>query len=82
MKALVVGFQFKRMDLSEDEAVEKLMNDFDTSHDKLIEKKEFIEGVSKWLNEAKRSSTAPPSGPNTGKFLTDFHRVRSFSSTL
>ncbi|CAM8957655.1 unnamed protein product [Rhodiola kirilowii] len=73
LKALVVGFQFKHIDLNEDEAVEKLINDFDTSQDKLIEKKEFVEGVSKWLNEAKRSSRQT-SGPNTSKYLLDFHQ--------
>ncbi|RRT64059.1 hypothetical protein B296_00039589, partial [Ensete ventricosum] len=43
------------IDLDKDDAVDKVMNEFDTSRDDNIQEEEFIEGISKWINEADRS---------------------------
>ncbi|CAN4075569.1 unnamed protein product [Withania somnifera] len=72
LRALVVGIRLEEINLNENDAVEKLMKDFDTSHDQLVELSEFIAGVSKWFNEA-RGSNAPPheTGAGTVKYLGD-----------
>ncbi|XP_060209294.1 sodium/calcium exchanger NCL-like [Lycium barbarum] len=75
LRALVVGIRLDEINQIEKDAVEKLMKDFDTSHDNQIELSEFTAGVAKWLNEA-RGSKAPSleTGPSdTMKCLTDLH---------
>ncbi|XP_060209295.1 sodium/calcium exchanger NCL-like [Lycium barbarum] len=74
LKALVVGMRLEEINLNECDAVEKLMKDFDTSHDQRVELSEFIAGVSKWLNEARGSKVpSPEAGPDTMKYLGDLH---------
>lgn len=75
LKALIIGIRFDEIDLDEDDAVEKVMKDFDTSLDCQIDLQEFICGIEKWLEEARRSG--PPSreaGAGTIKYLDDFHK--------
>lgn len=76
LKALVVGIRLEEINIHENDAVEKLLKDFDTSHDQQIELSEFIAGVTKWLTEA-RGSKAPSAeaGPDTVKYLNDLHEV-------
>uniref|UniRef100_A0A0V0IP99 Putative sodium/calcium exchanger family protein-like n=1 Tax=Solanum chacoense TaxID=4108 RepID=A0A0V0IP99_SOLCH len=74
LKALVVGIRLEEINLHENDAIEKLMKDFDTSHDHLVEMSEFIAGVTKWLTEARGSETSSPeAGPDTMKYLDDLH---------
>ncbi|KAF8391280.1 hypothetical protein HHK36_023582 [Tetracentron sinense] len=74
LRALIIGIQFDQMDLDKDDAVEKVIKDFDTSNDSLIDVEEFVKGISKWLNEAKRSAVSGHNpGPHTIKFINDFH---------
>ncbi|CAM8995295.1 unnamed protein product [Rhodiola kirilowii] len=73
LKALIIGIQFEQIDLDKNDAVAKVLSDFDTSNNLHIEKDEFIRGVSKWLNEAKRAGAPSQSGAHTQKFLSDFH---------
>ncbi|GMN54432.1 hypothetical protein TIFTF001_023556 [Ficus carica] len=54
LRALVIGIRFEDIDFDKDDAVEKLMTEFDTSQDLRVDMGEFVAGVSKWLNEAKR----------------------------
>ncbi|KAH9763847.1 Sodium/calcium exchanger NCL [Citrus sinensis] len=74
LKALIIGIRFEEIDLDQDDAVSKVLSDFDTSNDSHIDIKEFINGIEKWLNEAMqaRTGSADP-GPHTMKFLDDFH---------
>ncbi|PON45678.1 Parvalbumin [Parasponia andersonii] len=75
LRALIVGIQFdQEIGLDKDDAVDKVMKDFDTSCDSFVDINEFVAGISRWLNEAKRSGdiSADP-GHKTLKFLTDFH---------
>ncbi|GLT55679.1 hypothetical protein SLA2020_287790 [Shorea laevis] len=75
LKALVIGIRFEEIDLDKDDAVKKIIKDFDTSNDYVISEAEFVAGISKWLNKAKRvvsSSTDP--GLRTSKFIQHFHR--------
>ncbi|KAG6637233.1 sodium/calcium exchanger NCL-like [Carya illinoinensis] len=54
LTALVAGIRFVEIDLKKDDAVAKLMNDFDTSHDGHIDEREFVKCVSQWLKRATR----------------------------
>lgn len=74
MTALVVGIQFEEIDLDHDDAVTKIMADFDTSRNQLIDETEFVNGVCRWLQAAQRSRVpSGDAGPHTVKFLSDFH---------
>ena len=75
LRALIIGIQiFEEID--KDDAVAKMMNDFDTSHDFRVDENEFVAGISRWLNEAKRSGdVSSDPGHKKMKFITDFHVV-------
>lgn len=77
LRALIIGIRFDEIELDKDDAVEKVMKDFDTSRDSLISLQEFTIGVSKWLHEAKHAGDSTSnSGSHTTKFLSDFQEVR------
>lgn len=77
LRALIVGIRFDEIELDKDDAVDKVMKDFDISRDSFISCDEFIAGVRKWLNEAKHAGDSKTtSGSHTMKFLSDFHEVR------
>lgn len=64
------------INLSEDDAVDKVMKDFDTSKNNEIEFSEFVAGLSKWLLEAKGSKIdAHLAGPDTLKYIHDYYEV-------
>ncbi|XP_010915578.1 sodium/calcium exchanger NCL1 [Elaeis guineensis] len=71
LRALIIGIQFEEIDLDRDDAVNKVMLEFDTSRNACIEEDEFVGGIKQWLNEAKR--TVVTSGAYSKKFLHDFH---------
>lgn len=73
LASLIIGIEFEEIDLDRDDAVKKIMDDFDTSGDKKIDKTEFIRGISRWLEEAKRSVSHD--GSYSKKFVDDFHMV-------
>uniref|UniRef100_A0A5B7A5G3 EF-hand domain-containing protein n=1 Tax=Davidia involucrata TaxID=16924 RepID=A0A5B7A5G3_DAVIN len=74
LRAFIVGIRFEEINLDEDDAVDKVMKDFDTSHNSQIEPEEFINGISKWLEEAKHSGdSSSKAHPGAIKYLTDFH---------
>ncbi len=75
MRAFIVGIQFDGIDLDLDVAVDKIMKDIDTSHNSRIEKEEFVDGISRWLNKIKRAATGV-AGPHTlTKVFDYFHKV-------
>ncbi|PWZ20156.1 Sodium/calcium exchanger NCL2 [Zea mays] len=81
LQAFIIGVKFEDVDLDSDLAVDQVMADFDTSHNSVIEKGEFIDGILRWLEEAKRSVAT--SGFDSRKFLQDFHtRTRDERSQL
>ncbi|KAB2615958.1 hypothetical protein D8674_022546 [Pyrus ussuriensis x Pyrus communis] len=71
LRAMIVGLKFDEIELDKNDAVEKVMNDFDTSHDSQIDRDEFLFGISKWIHEAKRSGD--DNDHRTMKFLFNFH---------
>ncbi|KAL7216739.1 hypothetical protein ACSBR1_028636 [Camellia fascicularis] len=75
MRALIIGIQFNDFNVDVDDAVDKVMNDFDTSLDSKIDELEFFVGISKWLNEAKCTwASSVQAGPHTIKYLDNFHQ--------
>uniref|UniRef100_A0A2N9J4Q0 EF-hand domain-containing protein n=1 Tax=Fagus sylvatica TaxID=28930 RepID=A0A2N9J4Q0_FAGSY len=74
LRAFIVGIQFDGIDLDLDVAVDKIMKDIDTSHNSCIEKEEFVDGISRWLNKTKRAATRV-AGPHTmTKDFDNFHK--------
>ncbi|OAY28735.1 sodium/calcium exchanger NCL [Manihot esculenta] len=74
LKALILGIRFEEIDFDRDDAVDKVMKDFDTSLDNSIDLDEFISGISKWIEEAKRSgAVVADSGSRTIKLIDHFH---------
>ncbi|KAI8557829.1 hypothetical protein RHMOL_Rhmol04G0041000 [Rhododendron molle] len=74
MRAFIVGVQFDEVNLDQDDAINKVMSDFDTSHDDRIDYLEFVNGISKWLGEAKSSGVDSRDAPDTIKYLDHFHK--------
>ncbi|XP_061969860.1 sodium/calcium exchanger NCL [Populus nigra] len=74
LKALVIGIRFEEIDFDKDDAVSKLIKDFDRTNDNHINMEEFINGIKKWLGEAMRvGGGTPDPGPRTHKYLDNFH---------
>ncbi|KAK4577013.1 hypothetical protein RGQ29_027500 [Quercus rubra] len=75
LRALIVGIHFEEIiDLDCDDAVNKIMKDFDTSHNNKIDKLEFVNGISKWLNKIKRGASRNAGRYSMTKFFNDFHK--------
>ncbi|KAL7218332.1 hypothetical protein ACSBR2_011575 [Camellia fascicularis] len=75
LKALIVLMRLDEINFDQDDAVRKVMNDFDTSNDYKIDLREFINGISKWLDEAKQAGApSREAGTATMKYLDDFHK--------
>lgn len=83
LRALIVGIRFDEINLEEADAIDRVMKDFDTSEDSEIDFREFVNGVAKWLEEAK-SSKAPShlGGPDTVEFLHHFHQQTKIEHDL
>ncbi|KAJ0694892.1 putative EF-hand domain, calcium/proton exchanger, sodium/calcium exchanger membrane region [Helianthus annuus] len=74
LRALVVGMRLSEINLSEDDAVDKVMKDFDQTENNLVDEKEFIAGIGKWLEEAKSSKIdAHLAGPDTLKYIHEYY---------
>ncbi|XP_030442643.2 sodium/calcium exchanger NCL-like [Syzygium oleosum] len=75
LKAFLVGFRFEEIDLNRDDAVKRIMADFDTiDRDGRLSNEEFRKGIKKWLKKAV-SSGVGFSRRNWGtmKFNDDAH---------
>ncbi|KAJ4975951.1 hypothetical protein NE237_001057 [Protea cynaroides] len=73
--ALIIGIQFEEIDFNKDDAVEKIIIDFDTTHDHKLDEDEFVNGISRWINVAKKSVVLARSpGPHTTDVINDFHQ--------
>ncbi|KAK8527463.1 hypothetical protein V6N13_085293 [Hibiscus sabdariffa] len=83
LKALIIGIRFEEIDLDRDDAVRKVLEDFDTSRDSLVQEDEFVRGISKWIYEAKQIGGADlESNSGTYKFIDDFHHQTKREHTL
>lgn len=76
LRALVIGINFEELDANNDDAIAKLMKDFDKSRDERVDMKEFVEGISRWLKQARHSSSSGDGQNDQSiKFLNHFHQV-------
>lgn len=75
LRALIVGIQFNEFNLDSNDAVERVMKDFDKSNDVKVSLDEFIAGVGKWLAEARGGQDSHQA--DSMKYIDDFHRVFS-----
>lgn len=76
LRALVIGIQFEDVDTNIDDAIEKVMEDFDTSKDSCIDEHEFVVGISRWLNKLKHSAIQrQDDGSWTPRLINDFQEV-------
>ncbi|KAM3744815.1 hypothetical protein ACB098_06G079900 [Castanea mollissima] len=71
LRALMVGIIFDEIVLDQNDAVNKIMNDFDTSGNSTLEEDEFVSGISRWLKKTMRAA-ARNRGSDT-KVFNDFH---------
>ncbi|XP_058100674.1 sodium/calcium exchanger NCL1-like [Magnolia sinica] len=73
LTALIIGIKFDEIDLDRDDAVRKVMYEFDTSSDNKLSEDEFVSGISKWVDHAKRS--VPHATIDQNRLIHDFHRI-------
>jgi Ca2+/Na+ antiporter len=75
LRAFIIGIKLEELDLDSDEAldeaVDKVIDDFDSSGDYELNSDEFTRGICKYLVEAKRRVSN--SGAYSSKFIHDFH---------
>ena len=74
LRALIVGINFDEIDLDQNDAVNRIMKYFDTSGNYSIEKGEFVDGISRWLNKTKKTAARNPG--SLTKCFYDFHKVK------
>ena len=74
LRALIVGINFDEIDLDQNDAVNKIMKYFDTSGNYSIDKEEFVDGISRWLNKIIKTAARNP-GSETELF-NDVHMVK------
>lgn len=83
LKALIIGISFEEIDFDKDDAVGKLLQDFDKTLDEQVDQEEFVRGIKHWLIQAMGGApSGPDAGPRTMKFLDNFHVVRKTVETL
>lgn len=83
LKALIIGISFEEIDFDKDDAVGKLLQDFDKTLDEQVDEEEFVRGIKHWLIQAMGGApSGPDAGPRTMKFLDNFHVVRKTVETL
>ncbi|KAL8512234.1 hypothetical protein ACS0TY_018619 [Phlomoides rotata] len=72
LRALIVGIQFNEFNLDSNDAVEKVMKDFDKSNDVKVDLQEFIAGIGRWLEEA-RGGQDSNHHSDSMKYIDEFH---------
>lgn len=74
LKALIIGISFEDIDFDKDDAVGKVLQDFDKTLDEQVDQEEFVRGIKQWLIQAMGGApSGPEAGPRTMKFLDNFH---------
>ncbi|KAK4767849.1 hypothetical protein SAY87_002990 [Trapa incisa] len=81
LRALLVGLRFEELNLEGEDALTKIIKDFDTSSDFHLDMLEFMEGISKWINRAKISGAAS-NMKNTMNFLDFAHHQTKMEHKL
>ncbi|XP_073287240.1 sodium/calcium exchanger NCL-like [Primulina huaijiensis] len=73
VKALILGIRFNDINLDEEDAVEKVMNDFNVTNDSAIDYTEFKSGVERWLEVARGGGSVNHS--SSMKYIDNFHQL-------
>ncbi|CAF2057007.1 BnaCnng29300D [Brassica napus] len=75
LKALIIGISFEDINFDKDDAVGRVLQDFDKTLDEEVDQEEFVRGIKHWLIQAMGASghSGPDAGPRTMKFLDHFH---------
>jgi hypothetical protein len=68
LKALILGLDVKRHngEIPDEDEVKQWMEEFDTSHDGMISKEEFLTGIMKWMKRSPSRKLKDPSA-HSGK---------------
>ncbi|XP_073304187.1 sodium/calcium exchanger NCL-like [Primulina huaijiensis] len=65
LRALIIGIQIDEINLEENDAIERVIKDFDTTIDSRVSVNEFTAGVGRWIEEANRARIGILASPNT-----------------
>ncbi|URE16782.1 calcium-binding EF hand family protein [Musa troglodytarum] len=69
LRAFIIGLKMDEVNLDNDDVVDKIMNEFDTSRDGNIQEGEFIKGISKWITKANHRSSASHSNDILDQYM-------------
>ncbi|KAL4375792.1 hypothetical protein GQ457_02G037970 [Hibiscus cannabinus] len=72
LKALLVEVKFTKSQINKEKAIEDIMKEFDIDGDRKITRNEFLDGFTKWLDQAKE---ALDKRYYSQKSLSDIYRV-------
>ena len=75
LEALIGGIHFQEIEVNHDDAINRLMDDFDTSLNNEIEEGEFVNGICRWLYKINRTVDCDPEPYSFNKIFDDFHQV-------
>ncbi|XAR56495.1 hypothetical protein NMG60_11037011 [Bertholletia excelsa] len=75
LRGLIAGISFEDLNFDQNDAADRMMRDFDKKNDNEIDCNEFVDGISRWLLEAKRNGPSSDAGPDT--YLDRYHQVCS-----
>ncbi|KAG9446126.1 hypothetical protein H6P81_012254 [Aristolochia fimbriata] len=73
LRSLAIGIQFVGQDLDPDDAVNKMMEAFDTSNDKVLDQNEFVTGICDWISKAK--SAVSYKGEFLRSVMSGYHEI-------
>jgi len=71
LRGLILGLELQDTKATTDNAVDKVMTEFDSSRDDQLSREEFTKGMTKWLRIA--TSTVGHSDNYSKKFMSNFH---------
>ncbi|KAM3306707.1 hypothetical protein P3S67_013577 [Capsicum chacoense] len=54
LEKLIRSVKYDEVQLNSDDSVKKVMQDFDTDRNEMIDEPEFVDGMTRWINEAIR----------------------------
>ncbi|KAB1216626.1 hypothetical protein CJ030_MR4G007832 [Morella rubra] len=74
-RAFILGIRIEEIDLDQNDAVDRIMKDFDTSHNSLIDRDEFFNGISRWLRRVvRRRPASGDAGTHATNSLNAFNK--------
>lgn len=74
LKELLMDIKFGKVPSNADEVVAKVIEELDTSGDRMIDQEEFVAGISKWLN-----TTPVNESPSTTETQDDIYQVNIYT---